>query len=113
LLRAYAASYQAGALGIPYMKVSDIGYPARENFEVVISNVKADLAEAKMLMQVTSADKTRISNRTIVAAIQARAALYEKNWSDAVTYSSEVTAAVPLAPKHSFRVFELMLTTVK
>jgi hypothetical protein len=102
LLRAYAASYQNGALGVPYMKVSDIGYPARDNFEVVVNNVKADLAEAKTLMPATSTDKTRISNRTIVAAIQARTALYEKNWSDAITYSSEVIAAVPLATKAQF-----------
>jgi len=102
LLRAYAASYQAGALGVPYMKVSDIGYPARDNFEVVVSNIKADLAEAKTLMPVTSTDKTRISNRTIVAAIQARTALYEKNWTDAATYSSEVIAAAPLATKAQF-----------
>lgn len=102
LLRAYAASYQSGALGVPYMKVSDIGYPARDNFEVVVSNIKADLTEAKTLMPVTSTDKTRISNRTIVAAIQARTALYEKNWTDAATYSSEVIAATPLATKAQF-----------
>ncbi|WP_345953386.1 RagB/SusD family nutrient uptake outer membrane protein [Mucilaginibacter sp. PAMB04168] len=102
LLRAYAASYQAGALGVPYMKVSGIGYPARDNFEVVVNNAKADLAEAKTLMPSTSTDKTRISNRTIVAAIQARVALYEKNWTDAVTYSSEVITAIPLATKAQF-----------
>ncbi|WP_345950720.1 RagB/SusD family nutrient uptake outer membrane protein [Mucilaginibacter sp. PAMB04274] len=102
LLRAYAASYQAGALGVPYMKVSDIGYPARDNFEVVVNNAKADLAEAKTLMPSTSTDKSRISNRTIVAAIQARVALYEKNWTDAVTYSSEVITAIPLATKAQF-----------
>jgi len=102
LLRAYASSYQAGALGIPYMKTSEIGYPPRDNFEVVMSNTKADLAEAKPLIAATSTDKTRISNRLIVAAIQARVALYEKNWADAVTYSSEVIAGAPLAAKAQF-----------
>lgn len=102
LLRAYAASYQPGALGVPYMKVSDIGYPARDNFEVVVNNAKTDLAEAKALMPLTSTDKTRISSRIIVAAIQARLALYEKNWADAITYSSEVITAAPLATKAQF-----------
>ncbi|WP_295769351.1 RagB/SusD family nutrient uptake outer membrane protein [uncultured Mucilaginibacter sp.] len=102
LLRAYASAYQAGALGIPYSKVSGVVYPARDNFETVINNAKADLAEAKALLPATSNDKTRISNRTIVAAIQARVALYEKNWADAVTYSSEVIAAAPLATKAQF-----------
>ncbi len=101
LLRAYASSYQAGALGVPYMKVSNIGYPARDNFEVVVANAKADLAEAKTLMPAEFSDNTRIT-RVGIAAIQARLALYEKNWTDAVTYSSEVIAAAPLASKGQF-----------
>jgi hypothetical protein len=101
LLRAYASSYQAGALGVPYMKVSNIGYPARDNFEVVVANAKADLAEAKALMPAEFSDNTRIT-RLGIAAIQARLALYEKNWTDAVTYSSEVIAAAPLASKAQF-----------
>ena len=101
LLRAYAASYQAGALGVPYLKVSEIGYPARDNFEVVVSNAKADLAEAKTLTSTAFTDKTRIT-RLAIAAMQARVALYEKNWADAITYSSEVITAVPLATKAQF-----------
>jgi hypothetical protein len=101
LLRAYAASYQAGALGVPYMKVSNMGYPARDNFEVVVANAEADLAEAKTLMPDDFSDNTRIT-RLGISAIQARLALYEKNWTDAITYSSEVIAAVPLATRTQF-----------
>lgn len=101
LLRAYASSYQTGALGIPYMKVSNIGYPARDNFEVVVANAKADLTQAKTLIPTTFTDKTRIT-RLAVSAIQARLALYEKNWSDAITYSSEVITGAPLATKTQF-----------
>lgn len=101
LLRAYASSYQAGALGVPYMKTSAIGYPAREKFETVIANAKADLAEAKTLIPSSFTDKTRIT-KLAVSAIQARVALYEKAWADAITYSSEVIAGAPLATKAQF-----------
>lgn len=101
LLRHYASSYQTGALGIPYMEASAIGYPARDKFEVVITKAKNDLSAAKALIPTTFTDKTRIT-RNAVAAIQARVALYEKNWADAITYSTEVINAVPLATKAQF-----------
>ena len=101
LLRAYASAYQPGALGVPYMKKSAIGYPARDNFETVIANAKADLAEAKTLIPTSFTDKSRVT-RLAVSAIQARIALYEKAWTDAITYASEVIAAVPLATKAQF-----------
>ncbi len=101
LLRAYASAYQPGALGVPYMKKSEISYPPRDNFEAVMANAKADLAEAKKLIPSSFNDRTRVT-RLAVAAIQARLALYEKNWADAITYSSEVIDAVPLATKAQF-----------
>jgi hypothetical protein len=101
LLRAYAASYNNGALGVTYMEKSAIIYPARDKFEVVIAKAKADLAAAKILIPTTFTDKTRIT-RIAVSAIQARIALYEKNWSDAITYSTEVINAIPLASKTQF-----------
>jgi hypothetical protein len=101
LLRAYASSYQTGALGVPYMETSTISYPARDKFETVITKAKADLIAAKALIPTTFTDKTRIT-KTAVSAIQARVALYEKNWADAITYSSEVITAAPLATKAQF-----------
>ncbi|MGF1922802.1 MAG: RagB/SusD family nutrient uptake outer membrane protein [Bacteroidia bacterium] len=101
LLRHYASSYQTGALGVPYMEASAIGYPARDNFEVVIAKAKNDLNTAKNLIPASFTDKTRLT-KTAVAAIQARVALYEKNWADAITYSTEVINAVPLASKAQF-----------
>ena len=101
LLRAYASAYQPGALGVPYMKQSIISYPARDNFETVIANAKADLIAAKALIPITFVDKSRIT-RTAISAIQARVALYEKNWADAITYSTEVISALPLATAAQF-----------
>ncbi|WP_231490476.1 RagB/SusD family nutrient uptake outer membrane protein [Pedobacter sp. Leaf170] len=101
LLRNYASAYQTGALGVPYMKTSTISYPARDNFEVVVANAKADLISAKGLIPTTFTDRTRIT-KTAVSAIQARLALYEKNWSDAISYANEVIAVNPLATKAQF-----------
>jgi len=101
LLRAYASAYQTGALGVPYMKKSEISYPARDKFETVIANVKTDLDAAKALIPANFTDKSRIT-RLGVAAMQARVALYEKNWADAITYSTEVINAVPLATQAQF-----------
>jgi len=101
LLRNYASKYENGAMGIPYMKTSEIAYPARLNFETVIAEIKNDLIEAKNLMPASFTDKTRIT-KTAISAIQARTALYEKNWSDAITYATEVINAFPLATKAQF-----------
>lgn len=101
LLRAYAASYTTGAMGVPYMEASAIGYPARDNFEVVIGKAKADLVAAKALIPATFTDKTRIT-KTAISAMQARVALYEKNWEEAITYSTEVINDKPLATKAQF-----------
>lgn len=101
LLRAYASSYQPGALGVPYMKQSIISYPARDKFEDVIANAKADLVAAKALIPTSFTDKSRITRNT-VSAIQARVALYEKNWGEAITYATEVINAAPLATAAQF-----------
>lgn len=101
LLRAYASSYDNGALGVPYMKASIIGYPARDKFEAVVANIKADLLEAKDLIPASFTDRTRIT-KTAVAALQARTALYERNWTEAVNYSTEVINAIPLATRSQF-----------
>nr|WP_226904840.1 RagB/SusD family nutrient uptake outer membrane protein [Pedobacter schmidteae] len=101
LLRGYAAAYQPGAMGVTYMEKSAISYPKRDNFEVVIARAKTDLIAAKALIPPTFNDKTRIT-RLAISAIQARVALYEKNWADAATYATEVINAMPLATKTQF-----------
>jgi hypothetical protein len=101
LLRAYAASYQNGALGVTYLTASTFDFLARDNFETTVAATKADLAAAKALIPTSFTDKSRIT-RIAVSAIQARLALYEKNWADAITYSTEVISALPLATKAQF-----------
>ncbi|WKK57190.1 RagB/SusD family nutrient uptake outer membrane protein [Sphingobacterium sp. BN32] len=101
LLRAYASGYENDQLGIPYMTVSEISYPSRPKFQEVIANVKADLTNAKTLIEPSLKDMTRMT-RTAVSALQARVALYEKNWPEAITFSTEVIDALPLATTTEF-----------
>ena len=101
LLRNYASKYETGAMGVAYMTESVISFPSRLSFEQTISMIKEDLQAAKTLMPASFTDKSRITLPAI-SAIQARVALYEKNWTDAVTYSSEAIAYIPLATKTQF-----------
>ena len=101
LLRNFAAKYEAGSLGIAYMKTSTISSPSRLSFEESIAAIKADLALAKPLLPVSFNDKSRITS-VAIPAMQARVALYEKNWVDAITYATESINLLPLATKTQF-----------
>lgn len=101
LIRNFASKYETGALGVPYMEVHEVGSPSRLSFEATIAKVKADLGTAKALIPASFTDKTRITKNAI-SAMQARVALYEKNWNDAITYSTEAINLVPLATKVQF-----------
>ncbi|MVN20645.1 RagB/SusD family nutrient uptake outer membrane protein [Mucilaginibacter arboris] len=104
LLRNYAQAYDANALGIPIVLQSSVfGLPARNTFAEVISQVKKDLTSAKSLIPTTFSitDPTRIA-KLAVSAMQARVALYEKNWTDAITYATEAINGAPLATRSQF-----------
>ncbi|HEY1010755.1 MAG TPA: RagB/SusD family nutrient uptake outer membrane protein [Daejeonella sp.] len=103
LLRNYASKYEGTALGVPIMLKSEITTPERKSFADVITQVKADLTEAKNLIPATYAvsDFTRIT-RVGVSAIQARVALYNKDWNDAITFATEVINSRPLAARAAF-----------
>lgn len=101
LLRAYASSYDANGMGVPYMKKHELSYPARATVQSNFADINADLQEAKNLISDGFSDNTRIT-KTAISAIQARVALYAKDWSNAITYASEVISKEPLAPKNDF-----------
>lgn len=101
LLRSYASAYQNDALGVTYSKVPTFEFLARDNFQTDVAAMKADLIAAKKLIPASFNEKTRITVLAI-SAIQARLGLYEKNWADAITYSTEVINAIPLASRTQF-----------
>lgn len=101
LLRGYASSYDEDGLGVPYMKQRSLGSPARPSVKSNYEDILADLQAAKDMMPTNFSENIRIT-KTGISAIQARVALYAKKWSDAITFSSEVISAEPLAPKNDF-----------
>ncbi len=101
LARNFAEKYEPGALGIPYMDSSFIGKPARLSFAETMARINQDLAAAKGMIPAGFDDRTRL-NKAAVAALQARAALYEKNWDNAIAYATEAIDALPLASRIQF-----------
>lgn len=101
LVRAYASSYEPGGLGVPYMKKHELGYPSRPAVESNFQDINADLQLAKDLIPAGFNDNTRIT-RNAVSAIQARAALYAKDWGHAISYATEAMDNQPLATKSEF-----------
>lgn len=101
LLRNFADRYEAAAKGVPYMTVSQIGSPARESYGDVIAKINNDLTNARELLPASFDDKTRITLNTVIA-IQARTALYAKDWTNAAIYAKEVIDAEPLATPSEF-----------
>ena len=102
LLRNFAGKYEANAMGVPYMEVSNVdGSPARLTFGETMAKINADLTAAKALIPADFDDNTRIT-RIAISAIQARVALYERNWDNAIAYATEAINALPLASRANF-----------
>jgi len=101
LLRNYASAFSSDALGVPYMKRSEVGSPARESFSSNMENIQADLNIAKQLIPSSFNDNTRIT-RIAISAILARVSLYNKQWDDAANYATEVIDKMSLASRAAF-----------
>ncbi|MBS1605233.1 MAG: RagB/SusD family nutrient uptake outer membrane protein [Bacteroidetes bacterium] len=101
LIRNFAEKYEPGAMGVPFMEKSEVGSPARLSFGETMAKIDNDLMAAKGLIPDGAADRTRIT-KIAVSAMQARVALYEKNWDNAVNYATEAINALPLADRTNF-----------
>jgi starch-binding outer membrane protein, SusD/RagB family len=105
LVRLFAAKYDAtpGAthLGVPILLESKIGEPARNTVKEVYDRINADLVEAKKLMTDNSVAPFRL-NDAAAAAIQARVALYQKDYQKAIDFATEAINAKGLANRTAF-----------
>jgi len=101
LLRNFAEKYEPAAMGVPYMEESKISSPARDQVSVVIGKINADLDAARKLLPDDFTDKTRVTKPAVIA-MQARVALYEKNWPQAAVFAKEAIDAMPLASPAAF-----------
>lgn len=101
LYRYYSNSSVSTDLAMAYLETPSLEPRARITVGPFFTKLKADLAEAKNLLPTTLTDINR-ANRFAVSGIQARVALYLKEYADAITYSTEYINAIPLATRAQF-----------
>ncbi|MCL7987969.1 RagB/SusD family nutrient uptake outer membrane protein [Sphingobacterium sp. lm-10] len=101
LFRFYCKNYDPNGLAMPYSEVSTLENQARIDMGEYFSKISRDLTEAKSLLANSNSDVFR-TNGIAVSGLQARVALYTRNWNEAVTFSTEYISALPLATKTEF-----------
>lgn len=103
LYRYYSNSAVGTDLAMAYMETPSLLPTARITVAPYFQKLKADLAAAKPLLPAHSAtsDIYRATNLA-ASALQARVALYLREWNDAVTFSTEYINAIPLASRTDF-----------
>jgi len=101
LYRYYSGNYDPNGLGMAYMEAPSLEPKARINAGPYFQKINADLTEAKSLLPATAADVYR-ANKIAVSGLQARVALYARDWQNAATYATEFIAALPLATRTEF-----------
>lgn len=101
LFRFYCANYDPAALAMPYMETSTILPQSRITQGPYFTKLLADLTEAKTLVPNNLTDINR-ATRLAVSGLQARVALYMRDWANAATYASEYITGVPLSPIAQF-----------
>jgi hypothetical protein len=101
LFRYYSGNYDPAGLAMPYMESSTIVPATRITMGPYFDKIKADLAAAKELVPSSLADISR-ANKFAVAGLQARVALYMRDWASAEVYATEFITGVPLATRAIF-----------
>lgn len=105
LLRTYSRAYDPQAPGVPYMtefaQNPSTYRPSRGTSLNVITNIESDLGQARTLIPASFTDISRVTRNGVVA-MQARTALYSRNWDSAVARATVVINAQPLTPRASY-----------
>lgn len=94
--RYYCDNYDPAGLAMPYMETSSLEPTPRIKMDVFFQKLNADLVAAKALLPNNLTDIDRVNVAT-VSAMQARVALYMRNWAAAESFATEYINAVPLA----------------
>ncbi|ANE52231.1 hypothetical protein SY85_18800 [Flavisolibacter tropicus] len=104
LYRFYSGASDPNALAMVYMEEPSIKSTTRIAVGPYFDKLKADLTAAKALLPSAASTEAQTlrANKLAVAGLQARIALYLKQWDDAITYSTEYINALPLASKTEF-----------
>ena len=99
--RYYCNNYDPTGLAMPYMEISTLDPVPRIKMDVFFQKLNADLVAAKALLPNNLSDISRVNVAT-VSALQARVALYMRDWANAETFATEYINAVPLATIATF-----------
>jgi hypothetical protein len=102
LVRYYSGNYEPNGLAMAYMETPSLTPTVRINMEPYFQKLNADLTEAKNLVPALSGANVNRANKMAVTGLQARVALYMKDWQKAVDFSTEYINALPLASKADF-----------
>ncbi len=78
-----------GHLGVPYVKISEVGTPARETVASNYVNIISDLRRAITLMTIDP-DVPAYMSATAAEALLSRVYLYSENWDSAYYYADRV-----------------------
>lgn len=104
LFRYYCGNYNADGLGMPYITIPADTLPktyGRIKMGPYFDSLEKDLTESKTLMVKNRLDVAR-ANIHAASALQARVALYKKDWANAITYATQYIDSIPLASKTTF-----------
>ncbi|MFM8962434.1 MAG: RagB/SusD family nutrient uptake outer membrane protein, partial [Sphingomonadales bacterium] len=101
LYQFYSNTSDGTALALAYMETPDLLPQARITVAPYMAKLNADLVAAKALVPATNTDIARAS-RQAVTGLQARVALYMKDYANAATFATEYIAALPLASRTNF-----------
>lgn len=101
LYRYYSNSSSSSDLALAYMESPSLEPQSRTTVGTYFTKLKADLATAKPLLPTAFSDLYR-ATAAAASGLQARVALYLKEYTDAVTYSTEYINALPLASRAAF-----------
>jgi hypothetical protein len=101
LYKYYSNSSVGTDLAMAYMETPSLAPTARIQVAPYFTKLKADLVAAKPLLPTALTDIFR-ATRPAASALQARVALYLKEYADAITFSTEYINAIPLSPMNQF-----------
>lgn len=101
LFRYYCKNYDPAGLGMMYMTESSLEARPRDLMKPYFENILKDIAEAKPLLAQDLSDIYR-ANMLSAVGLNARVALYMRNWAEAEKSATDYIAALPLASKTEF-----------
>ncbi len=101
LYRFYSNSPVGTDLALAYKETPSLSPEARITVAPYMTKLKADLVEAKGLLPNNLTDIKR-ATRLAASGLQARVALYLKEYADAITFSTEYINGLPLASRANF-----------